>query len=380
MLVIHFLLSGLMAISTGGMKKAAPLHASAGIYPTNAYVVMLLPQETMYHAMPLEESSQDTSNRLPAASTAPDSLSLSSQSQKKNDLSKDTSVHWINKIHFPMGEISFADSIVLYDPGAPGEGTGDEPAPEFRHAELALGTPDCRTDKDSGYVSLGKGGTLVLKFTDNVLMNGPGPDLCIFEGNSNPEDLFVWISQDGTIFIPVGKVTAENFTIDIRDYAELGATYAYVKLRDDPDQGEKNTPALGADIDAVGAIGSAVRIRIPADQLFERGTATFTADAESLLSGIAKKIRLLDRARVFIETHTDGRGFDDFNLLISQSQAGSIRNYFLDKEDLTDVEFTVLGWGKSKPISSNDTEDGRKKNRRVEILIEPITQNRNPKE
>jgi len=270
-------------------------------------------------------------------------------------------------ISFPMGAVSFADSIVFYDPGAMGEGTGDEPAPEFQKPELALGVPDYDSLKDTGYVSLGKGGTLVLKFTDNVLIDGPGSDLHIFLADT--EDVFVWISKEGYVFIPVGKASRNNASIDIHAYAEPGAVYSYVKLRDDPDQGEEKGPSPGADIDAVGAINAAIKIRIPSDQLFEEKTAKFNCDTLTILSIAAEKIHRVKHARVLISAYTDNRGSEDFNMFLSQEQAYAVRNYFLDVENLTDVGYTVVGWGDTKPVASNDSDEGRKKNRRIEILI-----------
>jgi len=289
------------------------------------------------------------------------------QTSPENVSRKDTA----GEVAFPMGEISFADSVVLYDPGAPGEGTGGEPAPEFQRPQSALGKPDCDTNNPSGYVSLGNGGTLVLKFTDNVLIDGPGPDLHISEVNGDAEDIYVWISQDRNIFIPVGKVSRKTPNIDIRPYAKPGATYSYIKLRDDPAQGEESGPSLGADIDAVGTINTAIRLEIPSDDLFIRGTARLNTDGPNILSKVAEKIRQVPNARLSIEVYTDDRGTEDFNLLLSQQQAGALRDYFVDTEQLTTVFYTLLGWGEYRPVASNDTEEGRQKNRRVKILIQP---------
>ena len=306
------------------------------------------------------------------------SLTSNNPTQQKSDSvlsvrTKETTPsteHPMNEITFPMGKISFADSVVLYDPGALGKRTGDEPDQEFQKPESALGDPDHNSDRDSGYVSLGKGGTLVLKFTDNVLVDGPGPDLHIFELNTDAEDIFVWISRDGKIFIPVGKVSKQTPSIDIRPYAQPGATYSYIKLRDNPAQGEQEGPTVGADIDAVGAINTAIRMEIPTDELFISGIAKLSQDGPRLLSKIAEKVRQITHAKLSIEAYTDNRGTEDFNLLLSQQQAGAVQNYLLDVEHLTEVHYSVLGWGDLRPIASNDTEEGRRKNRRVEILIQ----------
>ncbi|MCJ7812896.1 hypothetical protein MUP95_06235, partial [bacterium] len=66
------------------------------------------------------------------------------------------------KYNYPMGDISFVDSVVFYDPGAMGKGTGDEPNPEFQNPDMALGPPDYMINEDSNFVSLGRGGFIIL--------------------------------------------------------------------------------------------------------------------------------------------------------------------------------------------------------------------------
>jgi len=268
---------------------------------------------------------------------------------------------------FLMGDISFADTVVLYDPGAYGEGTGDEPDARFQNSASALGPSNYDAEKDTGYVSLGRGGTLVLCFIDNVLFDGPGPDLHIFE--TSDEDVLVWISEDGNIFTPVGKTTKIQSSLDIGPYIRPGMVYPFVKLRDDPNQGEQEGLSLGADIDAVGAINSAIRITIEADELFPVKKSTFKEDASHWLSQIADTIRRVPRPHFDIEVYTDSWGTEDFNLIVTQSQAATILNYFLDTEQLTEMTSSVLGLGEANPRATNDTEEGRRLNRRVELLI-----------
>jgi OOP family OmpA-OmpF porin len=269
----------------------------------------------------------------------------------------------------PREEIFFADSVIHYDPGALGENTGDEPQPPYQKPTSALGLPDYDPDDDSGYVSLGNGGILVLQFTDNLLIDGPGPDLRIYGKDSLFEDILVWVSQDGTIFHPVGKATQENPSLDIAPYVEPGTSFPYIKLRDDPNNGDENDPALGADIDAVSTIHSALQIVIPADQIFHNESARFQPEAPQLLLPIIEKIDQYGCHQVSINAHTDDRGSADFNLILTQQWAGKIRDLFLDTTDLFTIECQALGWGESKPTSPNDDEEGRKQNRRIEIFL-----------
>lgn len=345
----------------GSISGALSMHIGIeeGITPDS--VVTENESQFLISEFPLSEVSDST------LSPAEPSINLSDTTHpvQPNNPLEDQNVEY----DFPMGEISFADSVVMYDPGAMGQGTGDEPDPEFQKPDRALGPPNAITEEDTGFVSLGRGGYIILKFTDNVLIDGPGSDLTIFETNSNPEDFFVWISRDGKIFLPLGEVKSDQPNIDIQSKAEPGVFYSYVRIRDDPDQGEEMGPSLGADIDAVAAIHSAVRKKIYSDQLFAGKTPNLSDQAPEILAGIANTIRQYLPATVSIEAHTDSWGAENYNLILSQQQAYEIRNYFLDREQLREVDYTVIGWGEMVPSVSNDTEEGRYENRRVEILI-----------
>ena len=275
-------------------------------------------------------------------------------------------------VHFPLGEISFADSVIHFDPGALGEGTGGEPDSAYLHTGTILGVPDYDTERDSGFVSLGIGGSIVLKFIDNVLIDAPGPDLHIFNREGDDEDIHVWISENGNMFIYIGKMTDEHPSLDIHAFAEPGKIYPFVKLRDDPDQGDPNGPALGADIDAVGAMNTAIRIVIPSHRLYTGKTSSFKEEAYPILKEIADTIRRTPDPGIRINMYTDNQGSEDFNLFISQTQAESVQNHFMDVEHLTDVIYTALGYGETNPIDSNDTQEGRQKNCRLEILIQMV--------
>lgn len=270
---------------------------------------------------------------------------------------------------FSMGAVSFADSVIHYDPGALGEHTGDEPHLKYQNTVSALGMPNYDAEADTGFVSLGNGGCLVLKFTDNLLIDGYGSDLYIFFSDTSEEEVDVLISEDGVRFRSVGTVTKQYPIIDIYKKSDPGGRYPYIKLRDNPDQGEKQTLKLGADIDAVGAMNTAMIFIIPADSLILNESSRLRPSAEKFLSPIAEQIRQLPESTVFIEAHTGDRGSEDYNLITSQRWTGWIRNYFLEEEQLTDVQYRPLGLGESKPISSNESEKGRRKNRRIEILI-----------
>jgi outer membrane protein OmpA-like peptidoglycan-associated protein len=72
--------------------------------------------------------------------------------------------------------------------------------------------------------------------------------------------------------------------------------------------------------------------------------------------------------RVQIEGYTDSLGSDSYNQRLSERRAQSVKRYLVQHFPLPPDRLVVRGFGKSKPIASNDTPEGRDKNRRVEVV------------
>lgn len=167
----------------------------------------------------------------------------------------------IGGVDFPMGAISFADSVFSYSPVI----VNGEPTLPFRGANNALGVPnvlgDCSLQATCGFVSLGNGGNIVLRFLDNLLTGSDtsAPDLWVFEIGSGVEDTFVDISEDGSTWFSVGKVLGSTASVDL-DAFGFGSnrSFSYVRLTDDVAQDNFPGETAGADIDAVGAISTTV--------------------------------------------------------------------------------------------------------------------------
>ena len=160
---------------------------------------------------------------------------------------------------FPAGVAAFADEVTSYDVSMVGGG----PSVDFSDPQAALGPPD--SPEPAGCtlgtcpVSLGSGGSITLRFTDNVLTGSDdaGLDLWVFEVGSEIEDTFVEVSADAVTWHDVGKVFGATSGIDL-DAFGFGASdvFSYVRLTDDPNEGSSSGVSVGADIDAVGTISS----------------------------------------------------------------------------------------------------------------------------
>ncbi len=176
----------------------------------------------------------------------------------------------VGGVLFPQGISSFADMVVSYDPVI----KSGQPTEPYRDATQATGVADVG-DPGINYVSLGDGGSITLRFTDNSL-TGSGStafDLWVFEIGPDVEDTYVEISKNGTVWSPVGKVTGGTRGIDIDAYG-FGVLdfFSYVRLTDDTNEGDQTGSTVGADIDALGAISSAPPVDPPDNPIPEPTT------------------------------------------------------------------------------------------------------------
>lgn len=154
-------------------------------------------------------------------------------------------------IRFPHGELSFADQVVDYVPGA-------EVEEEYLDPTRTLGPPD-ETATALGVESEdADAGTITVFFRDNALTDEAGPDLYIFEIGPQTEATFVEVSSDGETWHDLGRVAGSTSAIDLAEVEGLPerALYRFVRLSTDPDEQKSGAPFAGPDIDAVGAISS----------------------------------------------------------------------------------------------------------------------------
>lgn len=166
----------------------------------------------------------------------------------------------IGGVEFPQGAVSFADTVISYQPGL----AGNDPGLNWQGAFNALGVPNftgagCSSQIDCTYVSLGVGGALVLRFDDNVLTGSDDADddLWIFEIGPDVEDTTVDVSVDGITWLTVGAVGGSKSGIDIDAFGyDSTSAFRYVRLIDVAGEGATTGATVGADIDAVGAIST----------------------------------------------------------------------------------------------------------------------------
>jgi OOP family OmpA-OmpF porin len=265
-------------------------------------------------------------------------------------------------IFLPQGEISFADEVADFKLGDPDAVT------EACDSTLALGRCDF-AGVASNFVSLGCGGSLTLRFTDNALVNISGPDLYVFEVGKYIETTQLFVSKDGKKWINVGEISGGTSSVEIGDSVKAGEVFHYVRLTDLKSDCKGSWP--GADIDAVAAIGSGQQINLKSAVLFDFDKFEVLTDAKTELDSVIEKIAAFKPSRIIIEGHTDNTGNEAYNQQLSEKRASAVKAYLLKKLSAYKSRTSSTGYGSSLPVASNDTKEGQDKNRRVSIILIP---------
>lgn len=102
---------------------------------------------------------------------------------------------------------------------------------------------------------------------------------------------------------------------------------------------------------------------------FDVGSSEIKDDQMQLLDKVVELVQSTPNARVVVEGHTDGSGDEVNNVQLSEKRAYSLMMYLRTATGITADRIRAMGYGSDKPIASNDTAEGRAKNRRNDIII-----------
>ena len=104
---------------------------------------------------------------------------------------------------------------------------------------------------------------------------------------------------------------------------------------------------------------------------FDSGASQIRPDNFDLLAKVEKAIDVFPRSELIIEGHTDSHGGDDLNQKLSQERAESVRQYMINAMRIPTYRLIATGYGETRPVASNETQSGRARNRRIDIVIKP---------
>ncbi len=111
-----------------------------------------------------------------------------------------------------------------------------------------------------------------------------------------------------------------------------------------------------------------VVVNLP-DVLFEFNSSRLTGDARSTVREIARVVKDSARRHISVEGHTDSVGTVAYNQRLAESRAHSVVNELM-QHGVPHGRLSSRGFGESRPVASNKTDEGRQRNRRVEVVIE----------
>ena len=102
---------------------------------------------------------------------------------------------------------------------------------------------------------------------------------------------------------------------------------------------------------------------------FDTDKATIKSESYDALDEVGEILAKWPELRIEIGGHTDNTGTSSYNRDLSNDRAASVKEYLTSKFSLRKDQYTSKGYGETRPVATNDTSDGRAKNRRVEFTV-----------
>ena len=163
----------------------------------------------------------------------------------------------------------------------------------------------------------------------------------------------------------IGKKAGNTVLGAILGAAIGGAAGAYIGHYMDKQAEEIKRDIEGASVERV---GEGIKITFKEGLLFKTGEASLHPQAKTNLEKLSATLNKYPDTAVLIEGHTDDQGSDEFNLDLSQKRAQAVAAQ-LGANKVDPTRLTLMGYGESQPVMTNDTPEGRQANRRVDLAI-----------
>ena len=163
----------------------------------------------------------------------------------------------------------------------------------------------------------------------------------------------------------IGKAAGNTAVGAIIGAAVGGTAGALIGRSMDKQAEEMKRDLAGAKVERV---GEGIKITFDSGILFETAQATLQPAAKTNVENLATILNKYPDTNILIEGHTDSDGGTEYNQKLSEDRSASVTNYLLGR-GVAQARVTKIGYGETQPIASNDTADGKRQNRRVEIAI-----------
>jgi outer membrane protein OmpA-like peptidoglycan-associated protein len=123
---------------------------------------------------------------------------------------------------------------------------------------------------------------------------------------------------------------------------------------------------------SVTRMGDNITLNMPSSLTFASNSSDLNAQFYSALEGVSMVLKEYHKTVIEVAGHTDSSGSDQYNQALSERRAQSVASY-LGTHGVQNTRLITLGAGETHPVASNDSEQGRAVNRRVELTIVPVT-------
>ncbi|MDZ7684777.1 MAG: OmpA family protein [Gammaproteobacteria bacterium] len=130
-------------------------------------------------------------------------------------------------------------------------------------------------------------------------------------------------------------------------------------------------PTPGVEDTQVGAAGDNLILVMPSNITFATDSAQLKRDFEQVLDSVAVVLKEFDKTLLEVTGHTDSTGSESYNLALSERRANGVANS-LQRNGVAVDRMLTQGFGESRPIADNSADEGRQRNRRVELVLIPI--------
>ena len=163
----------------------------------------------------------------------------------------------------------------------------------------------------------------------------------------------------------IGHAAGNTLLGAILGAAVGGAAGAFIGNYMDKQAAEMQRDLEGAEVQR---IGEGIKITFDSGILFDIDKSDLRPVSKTNLTELAKILNKYPDTNILIEGHTDDTGSDDHNMTLSKDRAQSVA-FYLATLEVKSARFSIAGYGETQPIVTNDTPEGRQKNRRVDIAV-----------
>jgi outer membrane protein OmpA-like peptidoglycan-associated protein len=115
-------------------------------------------------------------------------------------------------------------------------------------------------------------------------------------------------------------------------------------------------------------VGEGIKITFDSGILFATNSSTLEPQAKTNINKLAVILNKYPDTNILVTGHTDSDGTDEYNQTLSEKRAKSVSDYTMI-QGINSSRLSTIGLGESEPVASNDSDDGKHLNRRVEIAI-----------